>query len=466
VEPIGAGIASRLEAKAATYVKENRLPGVAVGVVQGDVLVWSAGIGFADVASRRAPDTGTLYRIASITKTFTGTAVMQLRDEGRLHLDDPAAKYVPELRAAGTPFGDIDHLTIRRLLSHESGLQSEPPDTDWRLARYQGSIERNLARMSEVAAKVPPNTQQKYSNLAFQLLGEIVARVSGKAYVDYVRSSILEPLGLASTSFAPLPDRLAKRRATGYAGRFVSDELEVSVEAPAVFAEGGLWSCVDDLARWISFQFREDGGPRSGAQVLSGETLREMHTPRYLGNAEWTEAWCIAWYATRKGDVVWIQHGGSLHGFRTDVCFDSRNKVGAIALINGVGDATELALDLAEIAREAAMAAPPRIEPPPAMPDAYRPLLGLYFASDSGVVLRLEWRDGKLTFVFPDDPAWPTLSPTSDPNVFQIDPGVRQSGECAVFNRLADGRVASVFVAAGTYARLEPVRATDRISAS
>ena len=90
-------VASKLEAKAASFVKEHRLPGAAVGIVHGDSLAWFGGVGFADIAARRAPDTSTLYRIASITKTFTGTAILQLRDEGLLHLDDPAVVHLPEL---------------------------------------------------------------------------------------------------------------------------------------------------------------------------------------------------------------------------------------------------------------------------------------------------------------------------------------------------------------------------------
>jgi CubicO group peptidase (beta-lactamase class C family) len=173
-------VTPKLEAKATSFVKENRLPGVAVGVVRGDDFVWSAGVGFADVASRRAPDATTLYRIASITKTFTGTAIMQLRDEGRLHLDDPAVAHLPELREAASPFGAIETVTIRRMLSHESGLVSEPPDADWATAEYEGLADRNLARAPEIGTKIPPNVQQKYSNLAYQFLGEIIARVSGK----------------------------------------------------------------------------------------------------------------------------------------------------------------------------------------------------------------------------------------------------------------------------------------------
>jgi CubicO group peptidase (beta-lactamase class C family) len=435
-----------------------------VAVVHGDDLAWSRGIGFANVESRMAPEPTTLYRIASITKTFTGTAIMQLRDEGRLHLDDPAVKFIPELRGASTPFGDIDAVTIRRMLSHESGLMSEPPGTDWRAPSYEGNVSRNLARMAEIGTKVPTNSQWKYSNLAFQILGEIVSRLSGAPYVEYVRDAILEPLGMTATAFEPLAEAQLPRRATGYAARFVSDELDLSSTAPTIYAEGGLWSCASDLARWLSFQFREDGGPRQGAQILAGQTLREMHKPRYIVDEKWTQAWGIAWSAMRKDDVIWVMHSGALHGFRSNVCFDPNQRIGAIVLVNGVtADAAPFAMDLAAIARDAVLAAPPAIDPPAHMPREYAFLLGIYLAKEEGVLLRLEWRDGKLAFIDATLPAWrPTLMPTENPDVFMIEPGVRQSGEHAVFARTADGRVASVFLAAGTYYRLDPVQPVTR----
>jgi len=188
-----ADVAAQLEAKAASFIKENRLPGAAVGIVHEDKLVWSKGIGFADVGKKIPADPKTLYRIASITKTFTATAVMQLRDEGRLALDDPAVAYLPELASATSTFGPIEGLTIRRLLSHESGLQSEPPDTDWSGVRYESEAARNLARAADISLTVPPNTQWKYSNLGYQLLGELVARVSGMTYAKYLRTRILAP---------------------------------------------------------------------------------------------------------------------------------------------------------------------------------------------------------------------------------------------------------------------------------
>src|SRR5436190_2956990 len=198
-------LAAQLESKARSFVREHRLLGVAAGVVHGGELVWSSGIGFADIATRRSPDAGTLSRIASITKTFTGTAIMQLRDDGRLHLDDPATAYLPELRGAESPFGAIETVTIRRMLSHESGLMGDPPGTDWSVPVYAAEPAANLARIGEIGTRVPPSTQQKYSNLAYQLLGEIVARVSGLPYARYVQEQILTPLGLESTAFDPLP---------------------------------------------------------------------------------------------------------------------------------------------------------------------------------------------------------------------------------------------------------------------
>ena len=437
------------EAKAATFVKEQRLPGAAVGVVHENELVWSKGIGFANVAKRKAADPKTLYRIASITKTFTAAAIMQLRDAGKLDLDDRAFDYLPELKAAS---GSLEQLTIRRMLSHESGLQSEPPGTDWSLVVYESDPARTLARAADISTTVPPSTQWKYSNLAYQLLGEIVQRVSGLPYQRYVRTKLLSPLKMSATSFDPLPSRLRARKATGYEPRFLSDELDAAPSEHDIFgAEGGLWSCVEDLARWLSCQF--DPEP-----VLSEATANEMHKPRYLVDPEWTRAWAIGWYARRRDKDVWLMHSGGHYGFITNACFDPKEKVGAIALLNGFADATGLAMDLGTIARDAVKAAAPVIEPPSKLPKKWRDLVGLYVMKHFGDVVRLEWKDGKLTFIDPTEPTWtPTLAPTEDRDVFVIEPGFRESGELVRFQRGQDGKVVSAVAAVVTMERLEPV---------
>ena len=428
-------------------------------MVHGDELVWSSAAGFADIAGRRVAGPETLYRIASITKTFTGTAIMQLRDEGRLHLDDPAVVHLPELRGARSPFGAIETVTIRRMLSHESGLVGDPPGTEWASAAYEASPAANLARVAEIGTTVPPSTQQKYSNLAYQLLGEIVTRISGVPYREYVQAQILEPLGMAATAFDPLTAELGARCATGYAPRWLSDELVESIPAPVTGAEGGLWSCVADLAHWVAFQLREDGGARTGGQVLAGETLAEMHRPRYLGDKAWTEAFGIAWYAIRREDVVWVQHSGGLHGFTTNVCFDPRERVGAIALLNGIGGEPDgLAMDLGGIARDAVRAAPAPIEPPAPLPAAWHELLGVYADPETMMLVRLEWRDGKLTFVDAESPNWmPTLAPGGGPDAFVVEPGVREAGEPCTFERTAGGRIRAVMLGPTRLRRFDAV---------
>jgi CubicO group peptidase (beta-lactamase class C family) len=458
------GAAAYFEAKLASFVRENRLYGAAAGVVHGDALAWSGGAGFADMAARRPPGRDVLYRIASITKTFTGTAIMQLRDAGKVGLDDPVVRWVPELAGSATQ-ETIGGVTIRRLLSHESGLVSEPPGTDFvaRQPSYQGVAARNLERVSEIFTAVPPNTQLKYCNLGYQLLGEIVSRISETPYPQYVAEQILAPLGMASTAFEPLTPDLASRRAVGYAGRAFSDELAIAPSMPPLWAEGGLWSTVSDLARWLSFQLAAHPAvtaDRAEAEspVLSAATRREMHKPRYLSDEEWSSAWGISWYSVRKDDVTWVQHSGGLPGFESNVCFDRGSRVGAIVLVNGGADAADLAMSLAAQARELA-AADTQLTAPAPTPADLLALLGVYAPADMSFMLRVEWRDGKLAIVEGSGPGETVpIDRGSEQASFVVAPGFRRSGEPVVFQRRPDGTVTSMLIGGlGALARLDPV---------
>lgn len=445
------------EARLASFVQDNRLPGGAAGLVYGHELAWSAGVGFADVAARRATEPAVLYAIASITKTFTGTAVMQLRDAGRLDLDDPAVAWLPELRQAASVFGPVDRVTIRQMLSHESGLPAEPPGTDWAVPAYQGDPARTLAQASAIAVTLPPNAQHKYSDLAYQLLGEVVTRASGTPYPQYLREAILEPLGMAATAFPPLPARLSARRATGYDWRALSDEVHPAPAMPPVWAEGGLWACIEDLATWLSFQLSPYRDPPADSPVLSADSLRAMHKPRYLADDDWTQAWGISWCATRQSETVWITHSGGVPGFTSSVCFDPSTRIGAIVLLNGTTGSAALAMSIAARARALAASHPPVIQPAAGTPREYLPLLGVYARPGfGGWLIKLEWRDRKLTFTTSESAAWQvTLSPTSNPEVFYIASG-GLAGEYVRFQHLPCGQVRSVHMMDTTWQRLEP----------
>jgi CubicO group peptidase (beta-lactamase class C family) len=461
-----AGGAERFEVKLASFVRENRLYGAAAGVVHGGELAWSGGAGFANLAAGCPSGPDVLYRIASITKTFTGTAVLQLRDAGKLGLDDPVVKWIPELAGSASP-ETIGAVTIRRLLSHESGLVSEPPGTDFMSLppSYQGVVARNLERAGEIFTAVPPNTQLKYCNLGYQLLGEIVSRVGEIPYPQYVAERILMPLQMSSTGFEPLDPALANRCAVGYSGRAFSDELSVAPPMPPLWAEGGLWSSVADLGRWLSFQLAAHPGPTAGGDgavggspVLSAQTRREMHKPRYLRDEEWSSAWGVSWSSVRKDGVTWVQHSGDLPGFASNACFDRASRVGAIVLVNGDADASVLCMALAAQARELAAAAPPQLSAPAPTPTELQPLLGLYAPANMSFLIRVEWRDGKLTVVGGEGPGETIpLERGSESDSFVVAPGFRQSGEPLVFQRRADGTVTSMRLGGGSLVRLDPV---------
>ncbi|MDP9243930.1 MAG: beta-lactamase family protein, partial [Chloroflexota bacterium] len=189
----------RLEA----IVREKRAasgaPGIAVGVVARGELAWFLGSGWADLDRGTSPSEHSLARVASVTKTFTATAVLQLRDRGLLSLEDPLELHLPEFGEAQERGGHRREVTIRALLTHRSGLVTESPGTSWDGPNFP-SMAEILAALPRTAVVIPRYTIWKYSNLGFALLGEVVARRSGQAYVDYLQSQVFEPLGLTETA--------------------------------------------------------------------------------------------------------------------------------------------------------------------------------------------------------------------------------------------------------------------------
>jgi hypothetical protein len=187
-------------------------------------------------------------------------------------------------------------------------------------------------------------------------------------------------------------------------------------------------------------------------------SLRQMHKPRYLAGDDWTQAWGISWCANRQDDSTWITHSGGVPGYTSTVCFDPETQAGAIVLLNGTTSSVAVAMDLAATARRLAGSGPPPVQAPSPAPREYLPLLGIYARPGlGGWLLRLEWRDGKLTATFGEPVSWQlALAPTSDPDTFTVEPGADLTGERVRFRRLAGGRVGSVVLMETTWERLEP----------
>ena len=314
-EPAGFGDAIRLlDAWVTTTVAQRGQPGVSIGVVLGDRLVWARGYGYADVQKKVPASPSTLYRIASITKTFTAVAILQLRDAGKLQLDDPLRRHLSwvRIRAHDQALSDF---TIRELLTHSSGLQREVPGTLWTSPTFPSAA----ALKEEIEETHSPGVTWKYSNLGFALLGEVVSAVSGEPWDRYVQRHILDALGMRSTRTMPRADE--PNLAIGYA-RPVPGERPIGAPTfgslEAVSAAGNMASSVEDLARHIAFHLSDTSSASS--PVLKGTTLRDMHRPQWLLD-DWQNAWGFGMRVRRVDGRVRVGHPRSVPGYRTQIEF-------------------------------------------------------------------------------------------------------------------------------------------------
>lgn len=351
---------------------------MAACVFRGAEILWQDALGLADVEARRVSSPETQYRIGSITKTFTAVGIMQLRDAGELALDDPLTRFLPESPHAPT---------IERLLAHASGLQREPPGEIWETLRAP-TREELVRRLADAEQVLEPGAGWHYSNLAFAVLGEIVARAHGGAWEDALRERILEPLRLARTT--PAAEEPAAR---GYWVEPWTDavRLEPDPDLGGAGALGKLWSTVVDLAAWGAFLARGD------ERVLAPATLEEMARPRAMvDQARWTLAWGLGLELYRRGDHVLVGHGGAMPGHLAALCVSRETGIGAAVLTNSGAHARpeELALDLATAAIEALPPEPESWRPGEPAPPEVEPLLGLWWTEGEEIVL--SWRGGRL----------------------------------------------------------------------
>ncbi len=255
--------------------REGRVPGVAWGVIRDGVLVHTGGAGTARDGEDRLPDADTVFRIASMTKSFTASTVLLLRDEGRLGLDDPVASHVPQLAAWRPPTTDSPPVTIRQLLTMTAGLPTDDPWGD----RQQGLP---LDRFAELLAAGPsfawpPGVVFDYSNLGYGILGRVISAVAGAEYREVVEERLLGPLGMTSTAYLA-EDVPEDRLAHGYVRRGTALVREGTDGYGALASMGGVFSTVRDLSRWVAgfldaFPARDDP---EGSHPLRRSTRREM----------------------------------------------------------------------------------------------------------------------------------------------------------------------------------------------
>jgi CubicO group peptidase (beta-lactamase class C family) len=309
---------SRVAALYQQRVHEAGIVGSSLMVVHNRGIIHQAFEGFQDLDRRRPVDEETIYHWASITKTFTGVAIMQLRDRGLLSLDDAAVKYVPELRLVHNPYGDISQITIRQLMSHSAGFRA----ATWPWGGDAPWHPFEPTRWEQVVAMFPytqvlfkPGTQYSYSNPGVIVLGRIIELLSGDDYEVYVTKNVFMPLGMTRSFFDRAPYHLVAHKSHSYVRNDDGiTEQRFDFDTGITVSNGGLNAPLDDMAKWLTFLIEGNDA------ILKRSSVDEMFTPQIRardgegGSGSDVQAG-LSTFIERHGGVELVGHSGDQNGF-------------------------------------------------------------------------------------------------------------------------------------------------------
>ncbi len=442
----------------------GRAVGAYAAVAIDGEIAWELPYGFADLESGKKFTGTTGFRIGSLTKTFTATAIFRLREAGLIDLDNPVSGTIPELAQADALAASLDEITIRRVLSHTAGLAPAVPVDRPYLTEFRSPHrDEALASLPNTALARDPGSGFKYSNYGFALLGEVIRRVSGVECERYIVDEICEPLDMRSTRFDPggidVASGYTRLHSTGNVTKV--GVLDFGFEAPA----GALYSTPEDLAKWAGFHLSDEDHP-----VLSAGSRHEMRelqdrSPDGQGGV------AMNWMVEKIGDATMFRHGGGVPGYLTDFGVLPELGVGVIWLTNtwqfagapgrmiaeivaGVVDEREVEPDASD--QQPAHGAVRLASEPPAELAA---LTGIYLFDHESIVW-CEWHDDALTLRLSDGEDRPggrvKLEPQPKPDEFTM-LGGPFTGDALSFERDSAGEVIGARWGAFLVRRLGPL---------
>jgi len=312
--------------------------GGSVMFVKGTEVLGFAAHGFADRDGKRAVDRETNFHWASCTKTFTGIAVMQLRDRGKLRLDQPIVDFVPELRPVHDPFGKIDEITLTHLLTHSAGFRggtwpwggSEPwhphEPTEW---------SQLVAMMPYTAVEFAPGSKFSYSNPGIVFLGRAIELLSGEDYEVYMEKNVLRPLGMSRTYFDITPYHLQRHRSHSYEvkGKEARD-LGADFDTGITVSNGGLNAPLPDFARYLAFLLGAAPKESDAANVLARASLEAMWEPKVQIAPNGSEHMGLTFFVQDRGGSRFASHTGGQKSFVTFFYVHPASGTGACGAFN------------------------------------------------------------------------------------------------------------------------------------
>lgn len=352
--PAGAQRSSDPEGAWRTFAAEWRaemsrsgMVGATVALVDGGTLAHLETFGSADLAEGHPVDDATVYHWASITKTFTAISILQLRDRGLLSLDDPVVRYVPELRDVHNPFGPMEGITLRHLLSHSAGFRGGT----WPWSEGESWEPYEPTEWSQLVAMMPytrilfePGSRYSYSNPGIIFLGRVIEKVTGDVFEAYVEKNLFRPLGMRSAYFDVTPWHLRPHRANHY---FVRDGTPepggVDFNTGITVSNGGLNASVPDMARYLGWLMGRPPEGVDGDAILARASLEEMWAPRVpVGESGMgPESMGLAFFLYDHPSGRLVGHTGTQRAFYSFFVMDPRAGLGAIGVFNSVGTAQE-----------------------------------------------------------------------------------------------------------------------------
>jgi CubicO group peptidase (beta-lactamase class C family) len=326
------------------HSKNKNIPGIAYGIVVDDSLIVASATGLSQIENNIYASTNTSFRIASMTKSFTALAIIKLRDEGQLSLNDPVSKYIPELENLEYLTKDSPIIDIENLLTMTAGFPEDNPWGDRQLGLSNEAF-INLISNGLSMSKIP-SSEYEYSNTGYAMLGHIITLVSKMSYQEYIKKHILVPLGMNNTywEYSNVPN---KQLASGYRWEDENWKKESMLHDGVYGAMGGLITSIEDFSKYVSFHLSawparsdEDNGP------VKRSSIREMHTPQFdflnTWNRDWNNEACASMIGYGYGlgismdckRIKRISHGGALPGFGSNYAFFPEYGIGIMAFGN------------------------------------------------------------------------------------------------------------------------------------
>ncbi len=326
---------TRLEPLIAETMQKHQIPGFAIGVVENGKVIYARGFGVSKLGDKKRITPKSLFHMASVTKPFVATAIMQLVEQGKINLDARVTDYLSYFRMKDDRFATI---TVRQMLSHISGMP-DVEDYDWDKPEYdEGALERYVRGLNNLTLLGAPGEKFRYSNIAFEVLGDVIAKVSGMSFESYVQQNILAPLGMKHSTLLVRetnPKRLTAPHVADKDGKVVVSQIFPYNRPHA--ASSTLYSSVDDMSRWALANLNR--GELNGKRILKASSYDLLWKP-YAEVGEISSLVPsdmkigLSWFLRQDKGHRLVSHGGGDVGFHSFLLLAPDDSIGVVAMSN------------------------------------------------------------------------------------------------------------------------------------